>query len=237
MPALNEAETIGGMIHALQAARLVRIRVVDNGSTDATASLARAAGAEVVIEPRRGYGQACWTGTRGLSREVDWILFCDADGSDRAEDVARLLAEAEKGADFVLGDRRSLPASRVALTSVQRFGNGLATTLVNWGWRHAYRDLGPLRLIQRDLYEQMRLRDRGFGWTLEMQVRAVELGATIVEIPVQYRPRLGGKSKISGTLRGSVKAGVVILTTLVRLWLRRGWPASRPPRGLRQRSN
>lgn len=221
IPALDEEATIGGVVAALRAQGLTRIRVVDNGSRDATAARAREAGAEVVVEPRRGYGQACWTGYQDLAEEVSWVLFCDADGSDEPGDVARLIAAAEAGADFVVGDRRARPENRRAMTPVQHFGNGLATTLMRWGWGRRYGDLGPLRLIRRSLLERIGMEDRGFGWTIEMQVRAVEEGARIVELPVGYGRRRGGRSKISGTIKGSVQAGTIILATLGRLAWRR----------------
>jgi glycosyltransferase involved in cell wall biosynthesis len=109
IPALDEETTVATVVETLRALGLTRIRVVDNGSTDATVARARAAGAEVIEEPRRGYGQACWTGAQDLTPDVEWLLFCDADGSDDPRDVARLLAEAGAGADFVLGDRRAWP--------------------------------------------------------------------------------------------------------------------------------
>ena len=227
IPALNEEATIADVVSRLRDLGLSRVRVVDNGSSDATVARARAAGAEVLVESRRGYGQACWTGTRGLPPEVKWILFCDADGSDDLGDIARLIAEADAGADFVLGDRRARAEARAVMTPVQNLGNALSVTLIRLGWGHAYRDLGPLRLVRRLLYERIGMRDRGFGWTIEMQVRAVELGARTVELPVGYRRRQGGRSKISGTIKGSVQAGTIILSTIARLAWRRVTPAIR----------
>ena len=220
IPARDEEATIAGIVEHLRAAGLHRIRVVDNGSRDATAAVARAAGAEVKVEPIPGYGRACWTGCLGLDPGVEWILFCDGDGSDRLDQLGDILAAGAE-ADFVLGDRRTRPEARRQMTPVQSFGNGLATGLIRLGWGFRYRDLGPLRLIRRDLYEAIGMRDRGFGWTLEMQVRAVELGARIREVPVGYGRRKGGRSKISGTLKGSVAAGTIILSTLGHLWMSR----------------
>lgn len=217
IPALNEAATIGAVVTALRALGLERIRVVDNGSADDTVARARAAGAEVIVEARRGYGQACWTGTTELPPGITWILFCDADGSDDLHDIERLIAQAASGADFVLGDRRARAEARAVMTPVQNFGNALSVALIRIGWGQQYRDLGPLRLIRRSLYDRIAMRDRGFGWTIEMQVRAVECGARIVELPVGYRRRQGGRSKISGTIKGSVQAGTIILSTLARL--------------------
>lgn len=227
IPALDEEATIGGVVNQLQKLGLTRIRAVDNGSTDATLARAREAGAEVVSEPQRGYGRACWTGTRGLPDEVEWILFCDADGSDDPGELARFFAEADAGVDLVLGNRRARAEARAAMTPAQNFGNALSVALIRLEWGHRFQDLGPLRLIRRSLYEKIAMRDRDFGWTIEMQVRAVELGARIVELPVSYRRRQGGRSKISGTIKGSVQAGTIILSTLALLAWRRAAPRLR----------
>ena len=221
IPALDEEDTIAKVVRTLRELGLSRVRVVDNGSSDQTAAVARQAGAEVITESRRGYGQACWSGYQELNPEVEWILFCDADGSDDLRDIERLVEAARQGAHFILGNRRASAKARGAMTPVQQFGNGLATTLIRLGWRQRYGDLGPLRLIRRDLLERIDMQDRGFGWTIEMQVRAVEEGARIVELPVGYDRRGGGRSKISGTMRGSVAAGTIILTTLAQLGWRR----------------
>ena len=218
IPALNEAATVAGVVHELQARGLRRICVVDNGSCDRTAQVARQAGATVVEEPRRGYGQACWRGLQTAAAE--WILFCDADGSDDLGVLPQWLAAGQEY-DLILGNRRGTAAGRASLTPVQNFGNGLATALMRWGWGHRYRDLGPLRLVRRAALERIAMEDRGFGWTIEMQVRAVEEQLRIWEPPVDYRPRQGGRSKISGTLRGSVQAGTIILSTLAGLYRRR----------------
>ena len=123
--------------------------------------------------------------------------------------------------DLLLGDRTATVAGRAALTPVQRWGNSLATALISLGWGFRYCDLGPLRLVRRSAFEAMVIRDRGYGWTLEMQVRAIELGLCIREIPISHRPRLAGDSKISGRWGASVRAGSVILATIGRLWVRR----------------
>ena len=221
IPALDEEATIGAVVTGLRQAGLKRIRVVDNGSKDRTCEVARQAGAEVLAERRRGYGQACWTGAQGLAADVEWILFADADGSDDLADVARLVAEAQAGADFVLGNRRARTEARAVMTPVQNFGNALATGLIRLGWGQKYEDLGPLRLVRRRVFEAAGMEDRGFGWTIELQVRAAELRARIVELPVGYAQRKGGRSKISGTIRGSVQAGVIILATIGKLFWRK----------------
>ncbi|MEL6383151.1 MAG: glycosyltransferase family 2 protein [Cyanobacteria bacterium J06626_18] len=219
IPALDEAATIGTVVQELQAVGLSRIRVVDNGSRDRTPQIAADAGAEVIHEPIKGYGQACWRGLQNIEPAIEWILFCDADGSDDLSQLPELLLH-RADYDFILGNRRGTTAGRANLTPVQNFGNWLASTLIDWGWGYQYHDLGPLRLIRHKALEQIAMRDRSFGWTVEMQARAVECELRICELPVNYRPRQGGQSKISGTLSGSFKAGTIILTTLATLYAR-----------------
>ena len=232
IPVLNEADTIGAVIQDLRSRGLSRIRVVDNGSSDRSVEMAQAAGAEVLQEPIPGYGRACWRGLQGLPPEIEWILFCDGDGSDVLDPLDQFWEAAAAGADFVLGNRRATAAGRSQMTPVQNFGNGLATTLIRWGWGEQYGDLGPLRLIRRSALEAIQMGDRSFGWTVEMQIRAAELNLNIVEIPVGYRQRQGGRSKISGTLRGSLQAGTIILTTVGTHYLRHLRRGGIPPVGL-----
>jgi hypothetical protein len=220
IPVLNEAATIGAVIHSLQAQGIDQIRVVDNGSCDQSVEIATMIGATVFHEPIAGYGRACWRGLQNLPNAVEWILFCDGDGSDDLGKLNQFWA-LSRHFDLILGNRRATAAGRAAMTPVQQFGNGLATTLIHLGWGYSYRDLGPLRLIRRSAMAQLQMQDRGFGWTVEMQVRAVECGLRICEVPVDYYPRQGGCSKISGTVRGSVQAGLVILSTLGHLYSRR----------------
>ncbi len=221
IPALNEEAALPRVLHDLRELGLERIRVVDNGSRDKTAEVAAQRGAEVFTEARRGYGAACWRGLADCEDAVEWVLFCDADGSDDLSELPHLFAQAALGAELVLGNRRSLPDNRAAMTPQQNFGNALATALIALGWGHRYHDLGPLRLIRRNALDRIAMRDRGFGWTVEMQVRAVEEKLRIAEVPVRYRRRQGGRSKISGTISGTLRAGSVILSTIGRLWLRR----------------
>jgi hypothetical protein len=218
IPVLDEAETIAGVIRGLQELGLANICVVDNGSRDRTAEMAAQAGAKVISAPRRGYGQACWSGLQTAeAAQAEWILFCDGDGSDDLSQLPELLAlRAEY--DFILGNRRGTARGRSQLTPVQNFGNGLATWLIRLGWGYSYQDLGPLRLIRKTAIDRLEMGDRGFGWTVEMQAKAAGNRLQICEIPVNYLPRQGGQSKIAGTLKGSVKAGQVILTTLAQLY-------------------
>ncbi|MBE9170551.1 glycosyltransferase [Pleurocapsales cyanobacterium LEGE 06147] len=220
IPALNEEATIGSVIKSLQSYGLTKICVVDNGSSDRTKLEACSAGAEIISEPVSGYGRACWRGLQQVPDEYDWILFCDGDGSDDLSKLPEFFAAA-KDADFILGNRRATASGRAAMTPIQNFGNWLATLLIGWGWGYWYRDLGPLRLIRRSALEKIQMRDRSFGWTVEMQAKAFEYSLKICEIPVGYRHRQGGRSKISGTLQGSFWAGSIILATLGSLYLQR----------------
>lgn len=217
IPALNEEVTIADVIRNLQRQGFSRIRVIDNGSSDGTAQRARAAGAEVLSEPQCGYGQACRRGLENIPRGIAWILFCDADGSDDLDDVDLMIAAAED-ADLVLGNRFAIKSGRKAMTSVQRFGNQLVSRLIERGWGFRFADFGPLRLIRRCALEIIDMRDRGFGWNVVMQIRALEAKLKIREVPVSYRPRQGGRSKISGNIVGAICAGFGILQATVRLY-------------------
>jgi len=224
IPAFNEEETLGGVLRRLRAQGATRIRVIDNGSTDATAAVAREHGAEVVHEPRRGYGQACFAGCENLPESIEWILFCDADGSDDLEalpDFIRAMPES----DFILGNRRADIDSARNLTPVQAFGNRLSAGILRLLYGVRYHDLGPLRAVRLSAYRNMEMQDRGFGWTVEMQARAAEMKLRIRELPVRCLERAGGVSKISGTIRGSFNAGAIILSTLAKFILRRLQPA------------
>jgi glycosyltransferase involved in cell wall biosynthesis len=216
IPALNEAASISETIRCWQAVGASRIRVVDNGSVDSTTQQAAAAGAEVVAEPRRGYGAAVWRGLQNSPEDCEWILFSSADGSDRLsrDEVAACQQAVGAGADLVIGDRTSSRHLKVT----QRLGNWLCVMVIAAGWRRRFRDMGSLRLVHRSALDRMQLEDRGFGWNLEMQVRALELGMHVVEVPVQYYPRSGGQSKISGSLAGTIRAGFGIVRMLFYLY-------------------
>ncbi|GAB4176049.1 MAG: glycosyltransferase family 2 protein [Terrimicrobiaceae bacterium] len=215
IPAHNEEECVAGVVQSLREREFTRIRVVDNASTDRTAVRAREAGAEVLSHPHSGYGLACWLGGREVPDDVEWLLYCNADASDDLDALERFAALAPDH-DLILGCR-TLPEDRRTMTLPQRFGNWLAPFLIHLLWRHRFHDLGPQRAIRCEAYRRINMQDRGFGWTVEMQVRAVEERLRIAEIPVRSFPRPAGKSKISGTLRGTILAGWMILTTLARL--------------------
>jgi len=213
IPALDEEDAIGTLLTGIDR-RLVRDVIVgDNGSSDRTADVARAGGAEVVHVAERGYGAACAGALSRLAGDVEIILFMDADGSDDPEEIGALLAPILAGqADLVIGSRALGTVEPGALSPQQRFGNWLATRLIRLIYGHRYTDLGPFRAIRRELLDRIRMQDRRYGWTVEMQVRALQLGARVAEVPVRYRRRVG-RSKISGTVTGVLKAGWWILYT------------------------
>lgn len=216
IPALNEEQAIVPVLRAIPKSIAPLVVVVDNGSTDHTARRARSQGAMIVGEPRRGYGTACLAGIDALPEEIDIVVFLDADYSDHPEEMEKLVAPILKNeADFVLGSRMVRAASRSALTPQQRFGNRLATTLIRLLFGHRYTDLGPFRAIRKDALDSLGMSDRGYGWTVEMQIKAIRAGLRVLEVPARYRPRLG-KSKISGTLKGTLLAGGKILYTVFR---------------------
>ncbi len=216
IPALNEEKSIGLVLRDIPRSIVDRIVVVDNGSTDDTARVAELHGATVKYEAERGYGVACQAGVEAVGPGIDIVAFLDADHSDYPEDIEALtLPIVENRADFVIGSRTLLESSRNVLSWQQFWGNRLATTLIRWRLGHRYTDLGPFRAIRRSALETLCMKDRGYGWTVEMQVKAVCAGLRVMEVPVRYRPRVG-HSKISGTLKGSVCAGAKIVWMIGR---------------------
>ena len=218
IPALDEEASIGAVLAAVDRALVDDVIVVDNGSRDATATRASAAGACVVTEPRRGYGSACLCGI-AAARDAGIFLFMDGDGSDDPREAERLLdAMRDRGIELVIGSRTRGEAEPGALTPVQAFGNALTCWLVRLFWKVRYTDLGPLRAIRVAALEQLAMRDPDFGWTIEMQVKAAQRGLRTVEVPVNYRRRRAGASKVSGNLIGSTRAGIRILTYVLVAW-------------------
>jgi glycosyltransferase involved in cell wall biosynthesis len=223
IPARNEAEVLPALAAALrpwrEAGLIRRVVLCDNGSTDATAALARDVGLVVVHEARPGYGGACLAGLAHLAADPpDIVAFLDADLADDPAELARLVQPiAEGSADLVLGQRQRL-AERGALDPHQRFGNGLACALLRIITGHRFRDLGPMRAVRWRSLQRLGMADRTWGWTIEMQYKAVRHGLRIAEIDVPYRKRRAGRSKISGSLRGSIRAGTKIIATLAHLW-------------------
>ena len=210
VPALDEEEALGPLLAAVERTVVDRLIVVDNGSTDGTADVARRAGALVVSEPRRGYGRACLAGI-AAAEGAEWLAFMDGDGSDDPTELPALLRRLEHGAELVVGSRVLGGAERGALTPLQRFGNALTCTLVRAFWGVRFTDLGPFRAISAETLRGLEMRDPDYGWTIEMQVKAAQRGLRCEEVPVRCRVRRGGRSKVSGTVKGSLGAGRRIL--------------------------
>lgn len=216
IPAFNEAEVIGATLAGLPPGLFTQVIVAVNGSTDRTATCARDAGATVVEVAERGYGVACLAALEMI--DADAVCFLQADGSEDAREFARLAEPiARSEADMVLGSRTMGQADPGALLPHQRFGNWLATTLIRWIYGHRYTDLGPFRVIRADVLRRLGMREPNYGWTIEMQVRALEAGLRVIEVPVSYSLRKAGTHKVSGNARASLRAGWVILRTLARL--------------------
>ena len=219
IPALDEELALATVLDELPRSLFAQVIVVDNGSRDSTAAVARAGGARVVSEPRRGYGRACLAGLAALDGAADIVVFMDADASDVPAEAPALLEPILRGeADLIIGSRRLGRAAPAALAWHQRWGNRLVVGLIRLLFGFRYTDLGPFRAIRRASLAQLAMRDTNFGWTAEMQVKAVRRGLRVREVPVSYRPRLG-QSKISGTVSGSLRAGIKILWTVLRLRL------------------
>ena len=230
IPALNEEAAIGQVVRNLPRDLLDQVIVVDNGSTDATATVAWEAGAVVTSEPERGYGAACAAGValaRRLGAEI--IVLLDGDASDVPTDLSAILAPVLAGeADFVMGSRVRGAVERGALTPQQRWGNWLASRILR-RYGLEITDLGPFRAIRADALAALGMQERTYGWSTEMLVKAARAGLRVQEVPVSYRKRAGGTSKVGGTLRGSIKAAAVILGTAYRY---AGWsPNLLPPKG------
>jgi glycosyltransferase involved in cell wall biosynthesis len=214
MPARNEEASIGRVLDEIPRALVERVVVVDNGSADGTAEVARARGATVVREDTAGYGRACLAGI-AQSGDADVIVVLDADYSDYPEDLSALLAPIAAGdADLVIGSRVLGGAQPGALPWNQRFGNRLACRMMLLLYGVRFTDMGPFRAIRRDALAQLDMRDPTYGWNVEMQAKAVTAGLRIREVPVRYRRRIG-KSKISGTVQGTIRAGTRIIATIL----------------------
>lgn len=216
IPALDEELSIGAVVRSIDRALVAQIIVGDNGSIDRTAEIARESGAEVTLVSDRGYGAACAGALTKLDSSIDMVIFMDADGSDDPSEMESLISPIRNGdADLVIGSRVLGTVEKGALTPQQRAGNILATFLISLLFRHRYTDLGPFRAIRRSTLDEMKMKDRRYGWTVEMQIRALQMGARVREVPVTYRRRIG-KSKISGTITGVIKAGFWILWTIAK---------------------
>lgn len=214
IPVFNERQSLPLVVGDLPRALLREIVVVDNGSTDGTDLVAQGLSVRLVREPRRGYGSACLAGIAALRADPpDVLVFLDGDYSDHGDELPRLLAPIRGGVDLVIGSRVLGHAEPGALLPQARFGNRLACTLIRLLYGHRYTDLGPFRAIRWEALERIGMRDTNFGWTCEMQVKALRHGLRVAEVPVSYRRRVG-VSKITGTVSGTVRAGWKILWTI-----------------------
>jgi len=212
IPARNEEDAIGPVVSSV-VGQVDAVVVADNGSTDATAQNAIAAGAQVVSVPEPGYGRACLAAIEAAG-EHDILVFMDGDASDDPDDLPALLAPILSGeADIVIGSRILGNCDPGSLTVQQRFGNTLACKLMHLFWGYKFTDLGPFRAIRKESYDLLNMQAPTFGWTVEMQVRALKHELRCTEVPVHYRERIG-VSKISGTIKGVILAGWYILGTI-----------------------
>jgi glycosyltransferase involved in cell wall biosynthesis len=216
IPVLDEADTIAEVVRAAPRDVVDEVIVVDGGSTDGTVVRARAAGARVVIEPRSGYGTACLTGVGATERPV--VVFIDGDGSDDPAEIPRLVAPILAGEqDFVIGSRTRGVREEGSMGVHQLVAGRVAGLLVGALYGVRYTDMCPLRAIRRGALQRLGMREKAYGWNLEMQMRAARAGLRILELPVRHRNRAGGASKVAGSLKGSLKASWQIASTLVRI--------------------
>ena len=222
IPALDEEEAIGAVVRAVLRERVAEVVVVDNGSADRTAERARAAGARVVREPRRGYGRACRAGVAAVSPEAEVVAFLDGDGSDAPEALDLLLAPLAAGThDLVLGSRVRGAREPGSLNAAQLAAGALAGACLRLLYGVRQTDMGPFRAIRREALAGLGMREETYGWNLEMQLRAARAGLRILEVPVPHRRRAGGRSKVSGDLVAGARAAARIAATLVRVALER----------------
>jgi glycosyltransferase involved in cell wall biosynthesis len=229
VPALNEALSIGAVVSSLLALRrgdggplFEAVVVGDNGSTDGTGEVATAAGALVAVAGQRGYGHGCVAATRLAAARIsaiDAYVFVDGDHTTRYEEIHGLVRALQSGNDLVIG--RRVTRAPGSMTWAQQFGNHLCSGLVRVLWRVPVHDLGPLRAINKTLYDRLNMEALTFGWTLEMQIKAAECRASMIEVPVTVLPRTDGHSKVSPTLASALRCGRVMLQTIFSLYLTR----------------
>lgn len=219
IPAYNEENSVGRVIKDIPTNLVREVIVVNNNSNDKTASVAKSAGAIVLDELRQGYGFACLKGIdylKKMERKPDIVVFLDADYSDHPEELPQIVAPIlESDVELVIGSRALGDKEQGSMTPQQVFGNWLATKLIKWFYGVVYTDLGPFRAIKYDRLIDLNMCDETYGWTVEMQVKAAKQGLKSIEIPVSYRVRVG-KSKISGTIKGTILAGYKIITTIFK---------------------
>ncbi len=224
IPAYNEEAAIGKVLRAIPKSLVREVIVCNNNSTDNTAKIAAANGAIVVLQPEMGYGNACLKGIdylmqKPISEQPDIVVFIDADYSDVPEEMPDVVAPIiNNNMDMVIGSRALGNLEQGSMTFPQRFGNWLATSLIRWIYNYHFTDLGPFRAIRYPSLMAMNMEDKTFGWTVEMQVKAAKMKMNTTEVAVNYRRRAGGKSKVSGTIKGTFLAGYKILWTIFKLY-------------------
>lgn len=213
IPAINEGDSIGKVVSELPK-HVSEIIVVDNGSIDNTIVNAQKAGATVITETRKGYGSACLKGIDYISKQSkapDIIVFIDGDYSDYPEELDKVVAPIlENDIDFVVGARKKALREPGSMTPQQVFGNGLATFLMRLLFKSRFTDLGPFRAIKYEKLKELGMQDTTYGWTVEMQLKILRKKMTYIEVPVRYKQRIG-VSKVSGTVKGTIFAGIKIL--------------------------
>lgn len=221
IPVFNESGSIGFVLKDIPAGIVEEVIVVNNGSTDNTAEIARRNGATVLLEERKGYGSACLKGweyirNKPADQQPDIIVFIDGDYSDYPEQLPLLIAPIIQGEyDLVIGSRSKGKRIKGSMAPQQIFGNWLATTLMRLFFGARFSDLGPFRAIRRTSFEALQMKDTNYGWTVEMQIKAAKQKLRYTEVPVDYRPRIG-QSKITGTVKGTVMAGYKIIATIFK---------------------
>ena len=227
IPAWNEEASLPMVLRDIPKDWVRNIVVCDNGSTDRTAAVAKAHGALVVTQNSRGYGNACLAGIsylKGLaaSEQPEIVVFLDGDYSDFPEELPQIVHPIiQNGMDMVIGSRRLGKMEPGAMTFPQRFGNWLAPFLIRLFFGYKFSDLGPFRAIRWDKLLALKMADKNFGWTVEMQVKAAKQKLACDEVPVRYRKRALGKSKVSGTVKGAFNAGAIILITIFKELIRK----------------
>ena len=225
IPALNEEDSVATVVERIPRTVADEVIVVDNLSTDRTADVAASAGARVIREELRGYGAACLAGSTEAKGRI--LVFVDADGSFDTDEIPRLVDPLRlSDGDLVLGSRTLGTVSPGAMPAHQRFGNWLAVKLLRGLLGLDVTDLGPFRALRREDLLNLQMSEMTYGWTIEMMIKAARRGYRIIEVPVSYHARIAGKSKVSGTIKGTVGAGYRIIRTIVsHAWRRKGWPA------------
>ena len=215
IPAFNEEKSIGKVIDDIPKHLVDEVIVVNNNSTDKTAETAQKAGATVLFEPFKGYGAACLKGIAYLDgKDFQLVIFMDGDYSDYPGEIIKLIQPiVEDKYDFVLGSRVLGVREKGALPLQSQLGSIIAGILIRIFWKVKYTDLGPFRAIKYNSLIDLNMKDKWFGWTVEMQIKAAKKNLRIIEIPVKYRKRIG-KSKVTGTVKGTVMAGIIIIKTI-----------------------